>query len=65
MRDFETVVVVIAGLFAVGTVMGLLLVALPLFKSVHRRRRDRRYLEGGGRWEQPVTRDDEAPHKRA
>ena len=64
MREFEIVVVVIVGLFAVGMVVGMLLVALPRFRSLRRRHRDRRYMEGGGRWEPPVTREDEGQPSR-
>jgi len=49
MQGFEIVVVVIVGLFAVGMLGGMLLVALPLFRSMRRRHRDHGYLEGGSR----------------
>jgi hypothetical protein len=62
MRDFEVVAVVIGLFFAIGIAVGMLLVvALPLLKSMIQRRREaRRYMDGGD-WRELPPRDDEGP----
>jgi hypothetical protein len=61
MRGFEVVAVVIGLFFAIGIAVGMLLVvALPLLRSMHQRRRDeRRYMDGGDWRELPPPRDDD------
>lgn len=63
MRDFEVVAVVIGLFFAIGIAVGMLLVvALPLLKSMLQRRREaRRYTHGGDWRELPPRDDDERP----
>ena len=60
MRDFEVVAVVIGLFFGIGIAVGMLLVvALPLLKSMIQRRRDaRRYMDGGD-WRELRPRDDD------
>jgi hypothetical protein len=62
-RDFEVVAVVIGLFFAIGIAVGMLLVvALPLLKSmIQRRRETRRYMDGGDWRELPPRDDDERP----
>jgi MFS superfamily sulfate permease-like transporter len=63
MRGFEIVAVVIGVFFVVGIVVGMLLVvALPLLRSMFRHRRNgRRYMDGGDWQELPPRDDDEEP----
>jgi hypothetical protein len=63
MRDFEVVAVVIGLFFGIGIAVGMLLVvALPLLKSMIQRRREaRRYMDGGDWRELPPRDDDERP----
>jgi hypothetical protein len=63
MRDFEVVAVVIGLFFAIGIAVGMLLVvALPLLKSMIQRRREaRRYMDGGDWRELPPRDYDEGP----
>jgi hypothetical protein len=60
MRDFEVVAVVIGLFFGIGIAVGMLLVvALPLLKSmIQRRRGARRYMDGGD-WREILPRDDD------
>jgi hypothetical protein len=66
MRDFEVVAVVIGLFFGIGIAVGMLLVvALPLLKSMIQRRREaRRYMDGGDWRELPPRDDDEGPPPR-
>jgi hypothetical protein len=61
MRGVEIVAVVIGLFFAIGIGVGMLLVvALPLLKPMHQRRRGkRRYMDGGDWRELPPPRDDD------
>jgi len=63
MRGFEVVSVVIGLFFAIGIAVGMLLVvALPLLRSMLRQRREeRRYMEGGDWRELPPSSDDDRP----
>jgi MFS superfamily sulfate permease-like transporter len=63
MRGFEIVAVVIGVFFAVGIVVGVLLVvALPLLRSMFRNLRSgRRYMDGDDWRELPPREDDEKP----
>jgi MFS superfamily sulfate permease-like transporter len=64
MRGFEIVAVVIGVFFLVGIVVGMLLVvALPLLRSIVRRRRNGRGYMDGGDWRElpPTHEDDEKP----
>jgi hypothetical protein len=63
MRGFEVVAVVIGLFFAIGIAVGMLLVvALPLLKSMLRQRREqRRYMDGGDWRELPPREDDDKP----
>jgi MFS superfamily sulfate permease-like transporter len=52
-NGFELVAIVIGVFFVFGIAVGMLLVvALPLLRSLRRRRDDRRYLDGGD-WREP------------
>jgi hypothetical protein len=61
MRGFEVVAIVIGLFFAIGIAVGMLLVvALPLLKSMHQPRRGkRRYMNGGDWRELPPPREDD------
>ena len=61
MRGFETIVIVIGVFFAIGIAVGMLLViALPLLRSMlWRRRNQRRYMDGGNWWKLPRRDDDD------
>ncbi|HEY5395422.1 MAG TPA: LapA family protein [Trebonia sp.] len=61
MRGFEVVAIVIGLFFAIGIAVGMLLVvALPLLKSMLRQRREeRRYMDGGDWQELPPPRGDD------
>jgi hypothetical protein len=61
MRGFEVVAVVIGLFFAIGIAVGMLLVvALPLLKSMLRQRgEERRYMHGDDWRELPPPREDD------
>lgn len=63
MRGFETITIVIGVFFAIGIVVGMLLViALPLLWSALRHRRTRRGYKSGGDWRKlPPGDDDRRP----
>jgi hypothetical protein len=51
MRGFEIIAIVIGVFFAIGIVVGMLLViALPMLRSELRTRRNRRRYKNGGDW---------------
>jgi hypothetical protein len=60
MRGFEIIAIVIGVFFAIGIAVGMLLViTLPLLRSLlWNRRNRRRHLDGGNWWKLP-PRDDE------
>ena len=60
MRGFEIVAIVIGIFFAIGIVVGMLLViTLPLLRAMLRSRRNRRRYIEGGNWSKSGHRDDE------
>ena len=61
MKGFEIIAIVIAVFFVIGIAVGMLLVvALPLLKSMLRQRREeRRYMDGGDWRELPPSREDD------
>jgi hypothetical protein len=63
MRGFEIIAIVIAVFFASGIAVGMLLViALPLLRSVvWIRRNRRRYTNGGNWWKMPPDDDNRRP----
>ena len=62
MRGFEIIAIVIGVFFAIGIAVGMLLViALPLFQSVLRNRRNRRRYKNGGNWWKLPPDDDRRP----
>jgi len=64
MRGFEVVAIVIGLFFAIGIAVGMLLVvALPLLRPMHSRRRSGRGYPGGGDWRElpPPREDDDKP----
>ena len=51
MRGFEIIAIVIGLFFAIGIVVGVLMViALPLLRGMLRNRRNRRRYKNGGDW---------------
>lgn len=62
MRDFEIIAIVIGVFFAIGIAVGMLLViALPLHRSMLRHGRNRRrYMDGGRAWWKLPPRSDDA-----
>jgi hypothetical protein len=65
MRGFDTIAIVIGVFFAVGIAVGMLLViALPLLRSMHWERRNRR-INSGNWWKLPPPgADGERRHPR-
>ena len=63
MRGFEIIAIVISVFFASGIAVGILLViALPLLRSVLWIRRNRRgYTNGGNWWKMPPDNDNRRP----
>ena len=64
MRGFEVVTIVIGVFFAIGIAVGMLLViALPLLRPIHQRRRGRRRYMDRGDWPElpPPHEDDGKP----
>jgi hypothetical protein len=63
MRGFEVVAIVIGIFFAMGIVVGMLLViALPLVRfALLERRNSRRYVHGGTWWKLPPGDDSGGP----
>jgi MFS superfamily sulfate permease-like transporter len=60
MRGFEIVAIVIAVFFVIGIAVGMLLViALPLLRSVRLNRRNRRRYKNGDNWWKPASDDDD------
>ena len=66
MRGFEVIAIVIGVFFAIGIAVGMLLViALPLLRSMLWRRRDsRRYIGDGSWWKLPPRDDDDRRPRR-
>ncbi|HEY0933239.1 MAG TPA: hypothetical protein VGD91_05775 [Trebonia sp.] len=62
MKGFEIIAIVIGVFFIIGIAVGMLLViVLPLFKSMLWNRRNRR-IDAGNRWNLP-SRDDDADER--
>jgi MFS superfamily sulfate permease-like transporter len=64
-RGFEIMAIVIGVFFAIGIAVGMLLViALPLLRTMFRYRRNRRrYTDGGDWWKLPSRDDDIRPSR--
>jgi MFS superfamily sulfate permease-like transporter len=63
MRGFDIIAIVIGVFFAIGIVVGVLLViTLPLLQAMFRYRRNRRrYVDAGNWWKLPSRDDDGRP----
>ena len=62
MRGFEIVAIVIAVFFVIGIAVGMLLViALPLLRSVRLNRRDRRRYKNEANWRKLLPDGDRRP----